>query len=139
MTLFSFSPKGAAKAGKVLGAVILAAAFMAPAAAKAEGIAGSWRGCGIVTFSDGHRERARCTAHYSQSGRGVSLEGTCATDAGSADQTAFLRQTGPNSYSGAFENSTFGIRGSIHVTVSGNSQSVSLRGGGGSASLSLHR
>ena len=58
---------------------------------------------------------------------------------GSADQTANLRQTGPNSYSGSFYNSSFGIQGSIHVSVHGNSQSVSLRGGGGSASLSLHR
>jgi hypothetical protein len=135
VTLFSCN---AAKAGKVLGVTLLAAAFLAPAA-NAEGIAGHWRGSGVVTFSDGHRERARCTAHYSQQGRGISLEGTCATEAGSADQTAVLRQTGPNTYSGTFENATFGIRGSIHVSVNGNNQNVSLRGGGGSASLSMHR
>ena len=138
MSLFKFSVKGAVKAGKILGVTLLAAAFLAPAA-KAEGISGSWRGGGVVVFSDGHRERARCQAHYSQSGRSVSLEGVCATEAGSADQTAVLHQTGPNSYSGAFENSTFGIRGSIHVTVNGNTQNVSLRGGGGSASITLHR
>jgi hypothetical protein len=136
--MFSLSLEGAVKAGKIVGLTLLAAAFLAPQA-KAEGLAGSWRGGGVVVFSDGHRERARCQAHYSQSGRSVSLEGTCATDAGSADQTAVLHQTGPNTYSGAFENSTFGIRGSIHVTVNGNSQNVSLRGGGGSASLTLRR
>jgi hypothetical protein len=136
--MFGLSLEGAVKTGKIVGLTLLAAAFLAPAA-KAEGIAGSWRGGGVVVFSDGHRERARCNAHYSQSGRSISLEGTCATDAGSADQTAVLHQTGPNTYSGAFENSTFGIRGSIHVTVNGNTQNVSLRGGGGSASLSLRR
>ncbi len=123
---------------KVAGLALMAAAFLAPQA-KAEGIAGSWHGGGVVTFSDGHRERARCRAHYSQSGRHVSLSGVCATASGSADQSAELRQTGANSYSGAFYNSTFGIQGSIHISVHGNSQSISLRGGGGSASLSLHR
>jgi hypothetical protein len=128
----------AANLWKVAGVTLMAAAFLAPQA-NAEGIGGSWSGGGVVVFSDGHRERARCRAHYSQSGREVSLNGVCATDSGSADQTANLRQTGPNSYSGSFYNSSFGIQGSIHVSVHGNSQSVSLRGGGGSASLSLHR
>ena len=128
---------GAFKIGKVLGVALVAAAFLV-AQAKAEGIAGSWSGGGIVTYSDGHRERARCRAHYSQSGRYVSLNGVCATPSGSAEQTAELRQVGPNSYSGGFRNAQFGIEGSIHVTVHGSSQSVSLRGGGGSASLTLH-
>jgi len=123
---------------KVAGLALMAAAFLAPEA-RAEGIAGSWSGGGVVVFSDGHRERARCRAHYSQSGRSASLNGVCATASGSVDQSAELRQTGPNSYSGSFYNSSFGIQGSIHVSVHGNSQSVSLRGGGGSASLSLHR
>jgi hypothetical protein len=136
--LVRLSLNGAVKVGAVLGVTLMAAAFVAPAA-NAQSISGHWRGGGVVVFSDGHRERARCTAHYTPSGRGYSLEGTCATDAGSADQTAVLRQTGTNTYSGAFENQTFGIRGSIHVTVNGNTQSVSLRGGGGYASLNMRR
>ncbi|MGO9483905.1 MAG: hypothetical protein ACLPX9_04895 [Rhodomicrobium sp.] len=127
----------AVKIGKVLGVALLAAAFLAPQA-KAEGIGGSWSGGGVVVYSDGHRERARCRAHYSQSGRYVSLSGVCATPSGSAEQTANLRQVGPNSYAGSFSNSQFGIEGSIHVSVHGNTQSVSLRGGGGSASLTMH-
>ncbi len=127
----------AVKIGKVLGVTLMAAAFLAPQA-KAEGIGGSWSGGGVVVYSDGHREHARCRAHYSQSGRYVSLNGVCATPSGSAEQTANLHQTGPNTYAGSFVNSQFGIEGSIHVSVHGNSQSVSLRGGGGSASLTLH-
>jgi hypothetical protein len=115
----------------------MAAAFLVPQA-HAEGIGGSWSGGGTVVFSDGHRERARCRVHYSPSGREVSLNGVCATASGSADQTANLRQNGPNSYAGSFSNAQYGIEGSIHVTVHGSSQSVSLRGGGGSASLTLH-
>lgn len=138
MNLCNHSLAGAFKFGKVLGVALFAAAFLAPLA-HAEGIGGSWSGGGTVVFSDGHRERARCRAHYSQSGHSVSLNGVCATASGSVDQTAVLRQTGPNSYSGSFNNSTYGIQGSIHVSVHGSSQNVSLRGGGGSASLSLHR
>ena len=122
---------------KVAGVTLMAAAFLVPQA-HAEGIGGSWSGGGTVVFSDGHRERARCRVHYSPSGREVSLNGVCATASGSADQTANLRQTGPNSYAGAFSNSQYGIEGSIHVTDHGSSQRVSLRGGGGSASLTLH-
>jgi hypothetical protein len=122
---------------KVAGVTLMAAAFLVPQA-HAEGIGGSWSGGGTVVFSDGHRERARCRVHYSPSGREVSLNGVCATASGSADQTANLRQTGPNSYAGSFSNAQYGIEGSIHVTVHGSSQSVSLRGGGGSASLTLH-
>jgi hypothetical protein len=128
----------ALKIGKILAPALLAAAFLVPAA-HAEGIGGSWHGGGTVVFSDGHRERARCRAQYSQSGQHVSLEGTCATASGAVDQTARLRQTGPNSYAGTFYNSQFGIQGHIYVSVHGNSQSVSLRSSSGSASLSLHR
>jgi hypothetical protein len=128
----------ALKTGIALGVALAVAAVAAPQA-RAEGIAGTWTGGGTVTFSDGHRERARCRAHYSQSGRYVSLEGICATASGSADQSASLRQIGPGSYSGRFHNEQYGISGAIHVTVNGNHQSVSLRGGGGSAYLSLHR
>lgn len=124
------------KVGKLLGVTLLAAAFLAPQA-RAEGIGGSWSGGGIVVFSDGHREHARCRVHYSQEGRLVSLSGTCATASGSAEQSANLRQVGPNSYAGSFYNAQYGIQGSIHISVHGNTQSVSLRGGGGSASLTL--
>lgn len=136
MVLSRLPLAGAVNIGKVLGVTLIAAAFLAPQA-KAEGIGGSWSGGGIVVYSDGHREHARCRAHYSQSGRYVTLSGVCATPSGSAEQSANLRQTGPNSYAGSFFNSQFGIQGSIHISVHGNNQSVSLRGGGGSASLTL--
>jgi len=128
----------AIKTGSIL-AVLLAGVLALPPQAKAEGIGGSWYGGGVVRYSDGHREHAKCRAHYTQSGRYVSLEGLCATPSGSVEQSASLRETGPNSYAGNFYNEQFGIQGRIYVTVYGNSQSVSLRGGGGSASLTLRR
>jgi hypothetical protein len=105
--------------------------------AKAEGLAGSWSGGGIVTYASGQRERARCHAHYSGDGAVVSVSATCATPSGNVSQSANLRRVGANSYSGSFFNSDFNTSGSIHVTVHGNTQSVSLRSSSGSANLTL--
>jgi hypothetical protein len=119
--------------------VALAAAVCLGSQAQADGLKGSWRGGGVVTFSDGHRERARCHAHYSQSGSSVSLNGVCATASGNVEQTARMRKIGPDRYAGSFHNEKFGIRGRIHVTVRGDKQRVSLRSNSGSASLTLRR
>lgn len=100
-------------------------------------IAGSWSGGGTVFYASGQRERARCHATYSGGGSTVMMSGTCATPSGSASQSARLRRVGANSYSGSFFNSQFNASGSIHVTVHGNTQSVSLHSGAGSASLTL--
>ncbi len=105
--------------------------------ARAEGLAGSWSGGGIVTYASGQRERARCNAHYSGDGNVVSVSATCATPSGNVSQSANLRRVGANSYAGSFFNSEFNTSGSIHVTVHGNTQSVSLRSQSGSASLTL--
>jgi hypothetical protein len=126
-------------AGKL--SLVLAATFAASMAAvpeaRSEGLAGSWSGGGIVTYASGQRERARCHAHYSGGGSSVSVSATCATPSGSVSQSANLRRVGANSYAGSFFNPQYNTTGSIHVTVRGNSQSVSLRSASGSASLSL--
>lgn len=110
------------------------------AEARSEGISlsGSWSGGGTVVYSDGHRERARCRASFSPAGAHVSVQAMCATPSGSVEQSASLRRTGPNSYSGSFFNPQFNVSGSIHVSVHGNTQSVQLRSASGSASLVLH-
>lgn len=126
----------AAKFWKILGAVLLASAIIAPQA-RSEGLSGSWSGGGTVRYSDGHAERARCRAHFSGGGASVYLSATCATPSGSVEQSAQLRRTGPNSYSGHFFNPQFNVSGSIHISVHGNTQSVSLRSASGSASLTL--
>ena len=100
----------------------------------------SWRGGGSVAFASGQRERAQCRAHYSRaSGTSYTVTATCATSTGNATQTATVRQVGGNSYSGQFHNSEYNISGTIHVTVSGNRQSVRLSGDAASAALELHR
>jgi hypothetical protein len=134
--IFNLPLSPVVKFSTALGAVLLVATIAAPQA-RSEGLAGSWSGGGTVVFSDGHRERASCRAHYSGGGSSVSLSARCATPSGAVDQSASLRKTGPNSYSGSFFNPQYGISGSIHVSVHGNTQNVSLRSGSGSANLTL--
>jgi hypothetical protein len=110
--------------------------MVSTAEAKDGGIAGSWSGGGVVTYSSGQRERARCHANYS-GGASVMMSGSCATPSGSVFQSARLRQVGANSYAGSFFNAQYNTSGSIYVTVHGNTQNVSLRSSGGSASLTL--
>jgi hypothetical protein len=123
------------KYSRALATIMFAGVILAPQA-RAEGLAGSWSGGGTVVYSDGHREHARCRASFS-GGSSVSLEATCATPSGSVSQSARLRKTGANSYSGSFFNPQFNVSGSIHITVHGNTQYVTLHSPSGSASLTL--
>jgi hypothetical protein len=109
------------------------------AEARGEGgsIAGSWSGGGTVVYASGQRERAHCRASYSGGGSSVMMSGGCATPSGSVFQSARLRRVGANSYAGSFFNSQYNTAGTIHVTVHGNTQSVSLRSSAGSANLTL--
>jgi hypothetical protein len=118
-------------------AATLAVSIATVPEARSEGIVGSWSGGGVVRYSSGQAERARCHAHYSGGGAFVSVSATCATPSGSVSQSARLRRVGANSYAGSFFNPQYNTSGSIHVTVRGNSQSVSLRSSSGSANLSL--
>ena len=128
----------AVKFVKVLGFALIAATSVAQQArSETSNLSGSWSGGGTVRYSDGHAERARCRASFSPSGARVAVQAFCATPSGSVEQSASLRRTGPNSYSGSFVNHQFNISGSIHITVHGKSQTVSLRSPSGSASLTL--
>ena len=122
-------------------AAALSLSLLATPQAKSEpaALAGTWSGGGIVAYATGSSERARCQANYSAGAATVSVNATCATPSGSISQYARLRKTGANSYAGTFFNSQYNTSGSIHVVVHGNTQSVSIASGSGSASLSLRR
>lgn len=106
--------------------------------ADAASLSGSWSGGGRVQYGD-TRERASCRARFSRSGSAFSMSAACATPSGRVDQSAEVYQIGPNRYAGSFFNSQYGVSGSISISVSGNSMSVSLSGGSGGAYLKLSR
>jgi hypothetical protein len=111
-----------------------------PAKQQSPGLEGSWSGGGSVSFASGARERASCRAHYRRAGaNGYTVNATCATASGRAQQTATLRRVGENRYSGSFYNSEYAISGVIHVVVRGATQTVRLFSDNGSAIFNLTR
>ena len=116
-------------------------AFAAPAISQqAPRLDGSWHGSGQVRFASGDRESARCRAQYNRMSAGAyRLQATCATGSGRASQTATLRYVGGNRFEGTFYNSEYDVRGTIHVAVGGNRQTVRLSSDSGSASFELRR
>ena len=108
---------------------------------KAEpGLTGSWSGGGWFSLASGKRERARCRARYSRaSSNSYRLRATCATSSGKASQTATVYRLSRGRYRGTFYNTQYNVSGSIRVVVRGRSQSVSLTGGGTSASFRLSK
>ncbi len=115
------------------------AGFSGGLAADAE-ITGSWSGGGSVSFASGSKEKARCRATYSKSGASsYNVSATCATASGKVAQTANVKRSGPASFSGSFYNADYDTTGSIHVSVQGNSQNVTLSSSIATASLRLSR
>lgn len=103
-------------------------------------LAGSWSGGGSVSFSTGSKEKARCRATYAKSGAvSYTVIATCATASGKVAQTANVKRSGPSSFSGSFYNADYDTSGSIHISVSGNSQNVTLSSTRATASLRLSR
>jgi hypothetical protein len=115
-------------------------AAQAPKKLAVASLEGSWSGGGTVTFASGSKEQARCRAHFSRAGKdSYTVNATCATASGRAEQTARVRQVGNNRYSGSFYNSEYSISGVIHIVVHGASQTVQLISNSGSGVLNLSR
>jgi hypothetical protein len=126
----------------VLAAVTLSTGLVAYSGGIAADVdlSGSWSGGGSVSFSTGSKEKARCRATYAKAGvTSYSVTATCATASGKVAQTASVKRSGPSSFTGSFYNADFDTSGSIHVSVYGNSQSVTLTSTKASASLRLSR
>ena len=124
-------------------AVLAAAAgvvFLADGLAADTDLSGSWSGGGSVSFATGSKEQARCRATYSKSGATTyKVNATCATASGKVAQTANVKRVNATSFAGSFYNADYDATGSIHVSVQGNSQNVTLSSSIASASLRLSR
>ncbi len=134
--------------GNVLGIVLFAALFAAPQArsepapvAKTEStdLSGFWRGGGMVIFSGGSREPARCRAVFSQNGPDIAVQAQCATPSGSLEQQARLRQVGPDAYAGSFYNAQYDVAGGIQIVIRNKIQYVTLWSEAANATLTLGR
>jgi hypothetical protein len=123
----------------VLGLALALAA--APARADIVNLDGAWSGGGSVKFPSGAKEAARCRANFKKRGaESYLVNARCASASGKVEQSALLTYVGGNQFTGSFFNQEFKVDGTITVTVSGNSQSVSISSpAGSSANFKLTR
>jgi hypothetical protein len=103
------------------------------------GLLGAWSGGGKIILPSGDTERARCRAHFRQSGRVFQMSAICATASIKVQQTADLGWVGGNRYTGQFFNAEYGVSGSIIITLHGRRLVATLNGGGAAAQLVLNR
>jgi hypothetical protein len=122
--------------------VALALALPAPEAAQAagpfSGMDGEWNGGGLITMSDGKRERLRCRASYNvgQDGDHVQLAIRCASDSYKFDLTGYVTNRG-GSLSGQWSETTFNAAGTMSGRASGAQLTVLAVGNTFSARLSM--
>jgi hypothetical protein len=118
----------------------LSLADFSSARAESAQLVGSWTGNGSINFASGSNEKARCRAHFAKTGAtSYEMSASCATASAKVDQSAQLTRTGANSYAGRFFNEQYNTGGSIRITVSGTTGSVSLSGEAGSAFFRLRK
>ncbi len=120
--------------------VALAISVVAATPATADGLPGRWSGNGSFVLPSGATEKARCRATFRKAGgRQFTMDAVCASSSVKVSQTAVVLATSPNRFIGEFTNSEYNITGTISLTLSGNTLSAALRGGGGTAFFSLGR
>jgi hypothetical protein len=126
---------------RILAALVLAAglgfggfALTGAAMADPANLDGAWSGGGSVKFPSGAKEAARCRANFKRRGtESYLVSARCASASGKVEQSALLTRVSGNQYSGSFFNEEYKVDGTITVTVSGNSQSVSITSPAGSS------
>lgn len=124
-----------AKLATAVASICVFAAALAASPARADMVAldGSWSGGGSVTFPSGAKESARCRANFKKRGaESYLVSARCASASGKVEQSALLTYVGGNQFSGSFFNTEYKVDGTITVTVSGNTQSVSISSPAGS-------
>jgi hypothetical protein len=138
-------------AGAGVAAVWLAA--MGPAVASAQnssfaGLGGSWSGTGHIRLDNDQREAIRCSAHYTSraGGTALGLSLRCASASGRVELRASLTANGSR-VSGSWEERSYGVSGQVSGTASGSNLRLAFSGGlsgsmhvttsGGSQSISV--
>jgi hypothetical protein len=124
----------------LMGLVLIAGMAMGNVALPGTAVAdtvdldGAWTGGGSVKFPSGAKEAARCRANFKKRGaESYLVSARCASASGKVEQSALLTRVGGNQYTGSFFNEEYKVDGTITVTVSGNSQSVSISSPAGSS------
>jgi hypothetical protein len=125
-----------ARAGLLLASLCLCSS--AEAASPFAALAGSWSGGGILSTSDGARERLRCRAAYDVSAAGTELRLNlrCASDSYNFDLASDVQYRG-GAISGSWSEASRNASGTISGRAAGDRIEASATGQTFSAELSL--
>ena len=130
---------------RIIPAAVLAMALGMPiaiSASAAANIIGSWSGRGSVTLTSGQVEPVSCRISYEKGddkGRTFVLYATCATTAGTFEQSGRVSKRSSSSYSGSLYSDQYSVSGKVTVSVKGSSQTLRVSSKNGRGSLSLRR
>ncbi len=130
---------------RIIPAAVLAMALgmpIATSASAAANIIGSWSGRGSVTLTSGQVEPVSCRISYEKGddkGRTFVLKATCATTAGTFEQSGRVSKRSSSSYSGSLYSDQYSLSGKVTVSVKGSSQTIRVSSKKGRGSLSLRR
>lgn len=118
----------------VLGALALAASTSGSAADPLSGLSGSWSGAGQFRLENGRSETLRCSANYSPKREALGLSLRCASASGRIELRAHLVSRG-NRISGTWEERSYNVAGNVSGIGAGNSLRLGINGGGLSGSM----
>ena len=130
---------------RIIPAAVLAMALgmpIATSASAAANIIGSWSGRGSVTLTSGQVEPVSCRISYEKGddkGRTFVLYATCATTAGTFEQSGRVSKRSSSSYSGSLYSDQYSVSGKVTESVKGSSQTLRVSSKNGRGSLSLRR
>lgn len=132
MPWFQFTRRSAAVVA--LGALAFAGAAGASVADPLSGLSGSWSGGGQFRLENGRSEALRCSANYSPRREALGLSLRCASAANRIELRASLISRG-NRISGTWEERSYNVSGSVAGVGAGNSLRLGINGGGLSGSM----
>ena len=115
-------------------AVLMLAGAAAPSAADFSRLNGSWSGGGKFRLEDGRSEALRCNANYSPRGTSMGLSLRCASASNRIELRANLVSRGSR-VSGTWEERSYNVSGGVSGTSAGNSLRLGINGGGLSGSM----
>lgn len=130
---------------RIIPAALLAMALgmpVATSASAAANILGSWSGRGSVRLTSGQVEPVSCRVRYEkgdEKGRTFVLKATCATTAGTFEQSGRVSKRSASSYSGSLYSDQYAVSGKVTISVRGSSQTIRVSSPKGSGSLSLSK
>ena len=121
--------------------IFSAAAFGAfvTCASAAASLEGSWSGSGVITHGGGS-DQVHCRVRYTKAGGSAyTYTSTCATDTGRYDLSGRIRSSGGNRYTGTVSSPNYKGTGKVLLFQKGNSLSITVTSGKGSARMTLGR